>query len=198
MAYMNQISVWILPLLFAITLHEAAHAFAARALGDDTASKLGRLSLNPMKHIDPFGNRAASGPSVAHRVAISVWVRKAGACQIPCSTSSKSRYDTGRGCRTADQSGPCHHFCGIFSSSGVPAVRASIVACREFQELDPRQRISCSVQSVPDTAPRRRPDRGRSPPANIGTAIVSAGAVRSASSSYIAFCSSRSRDKNGL
>jgi Zn-dependent protease len=55
MAYMNQISVWILPLLFAITLHEAAHAFAARALGDDTASKLGRLSLNPMKHIDPFG-----------------------------------------------------------------------------------------------------------------------------------------------
>ena len=55
MAYLNQISVWLLPLLLAITFHEAAHAFAARALGDDTASKLGRVSLNPLKHIDPFG-----------------------------------------------------------------------------------------------------------------------------------------------
>jgi Zn-dependent protease len=48
-------SVWILPVLVAITFHEAAHAFAARALGDDTASQLGRVSLNPFKHIDPFG-----------------------------------------------------------------------------------------------------------------------------------------------
>lgn len=48
-------SVWILPVLVAITFHEAAHAFAARALGDDTASRLGRVSLNPFKHIDLFG-----------------------------------------------------------------------------------------------------------------------------------------------
>jgi len=48
-------SVWILPVLVAITFHEAAHAFAARFFGDDTASRLGRVSLNPFKHIDPFG-----------------------------------------------------------------------------------------------------------------------------------------------
>src|SRR6202521_5886059 len=46
---------WILPVIIAITFHEAAHAFVARALGDDTASRLGRVSLNPLKHIDPFG-----------------------------------------------------------------------------------------------------------------------------------------------
>lgn len=49
------ISVWILPLLIAITFHEAAHAFVAYKLGDDTAWQLGRVSFNPIKHIDPFG-----------------------------------------------------------------------------------------------------------------------------------------------
>jgi Zn-dependent protease len=49
------ISIWLLPAIIAITFHEAAHAFVARALGDDTASRLGRMSLNPLKHIDPFG-----------------------------------------------------------------------------------------------------------------------------------------------
>jgi Zn-dependent protease len=48
-------STWVIPILLAITLHEAAHAFVARYLGDDTASKLGRVSLNPFKHIDPVG-----------------------------------------------------------------------------------------------------------------------------------------------
>jgi Zn-dependent protease len=48
-------STWVIPVLLAITLHEAAHAFVARYFGDDTASKLGRVSLNPFKHIDPVG-----------------------------------------------------------------------------------------------------------------------------------------------
>jgi Zn-dependent protease len=50
-----QLSVWVLPLLFAITVHEAAHGFVAHWLGDDTAWKLGRVSVNPVRHIDPFG-----------------------------------------------------------------------------------------------------------------------------------------------
>lgn len=54
-ATIYQVSTWILPLLIAITFHEAAHGFVARQLGDDTASKLGRVTLNPIKHIDPFG-----------------------------------------------------------------------------------------------------------------------------------------------
>jgi Zn-dependent protease len=49
------ISVWVLPLIIAITFHEAAHAFVAHRLGDNTAYELGRVSFNPFKHIDPFG-----------------------------------------------------------------------------------------------------------------------------------------------
>lgn len=49
------ISVWALPLLIAITFHEAAHGFAAWRLGDDTAKQLGRVSFNPFRHVDPFG-----------------------------------------------------------------------------------------------------------------------------------------------
>lgn len=48
-------AVYALPILFAITLHEAAHAFAAKYFGDATAYSLGRMSLNPLKHIDPVG-----------------------------------------------------------------------------------------------------------------------------------------------
>ena len=49
------LSVWVLPLVFAITFHEAAHGFVAHRLGDDTAFNLGRVSFNPLRHIDPFG-----------------------------------------------------------------------------------------------------------------------------------------------
>ncbi len=49
------ISIWALPVLIAVTLHEAAHGFAARLFGDNTAYLLGRVSLNPLKHVDPFG-----------------------------------------------------------------------------------------------------------------------------------------------
>ncbi len=49
------IAVWALPILFAITLHEAAHGWVANKLGDPTAKKLGRITINPLKHIDPMG-----------------------------------------------------------------------------------------------------------------------------------------------
>ena len=49
------VSVWVLPLVIAITFHEAAHAFVAYRLGDNTAWQLGRVSFNPLRHIDPFG-----------------------------------------------------------------------------------------------------------------------------------------------
>jgi Zn-dependent protease len=49
------VSIWLLPVLIAITFHEAAHGYIARSLGDETASRLGRVSLNPLRHIDPFG-----------------------------------------------------------------------------------------------------------------------------------------------
>lgn len=50
-----QISVLVLPVLFAITLHEAAHGYVAKHFGDLTAYQAGRISLNPLRHIDPIG-----------------------------------------------------------------------------------------------------------------------------------------------
>jgi Zn-dependent protease len=55
MDFIYIVSIWLLPVLIAITFHEAAHGYVARFLGDDTASRLGRVSLNPVRHIDPFG-----------------------------------------------------------------------------------------------------------------------------------------------
>ncbi len=51
----QQIVVWILPVLFGITVHEVAHGWVAKQLGDNTAWMLGRLTLNPIKHVDPVG-----------------------------------------------------------------------------------------------------------------------------------------------
>jgi Zn-dependent protease len=48
-------STWIIPLVIAITFHEASHGYVARLCGDDTAWRLGRVSFNPLKHIDPLG-----------------------------------------------------------------------------------------------------------------------------------------------
>jgi Zn-dependent protease len=50
-----QIALFAVPIIIAITFHEAAHGFAARHFGDDTAARAGRLTLNPLKHIDPVG-----------------------------------------------------------------------------------------------------------------------------------------------
>lgn len=48
-------SIWVLPVVIAVTFHEAAHGYVAWRLGDDTAMRLGRVSFNPLKHVDVFG-----------------------------------------------------------------------------------------------------------------------------------------------
>jgi Zn-dependent protease len=53
--FITQISIWAVPILLAIIIHEVMHGVVARALGDDTALRAGRLTLNPLAHIDPFG-----------------------------------------------------------------------------------------------------------------------------------------------
>jgi Zn-dependent protease len=57
----QNLSVWLLPIVTAITLHEAAHAWVADRLGDDTARRLGRVSFNPIRHVDPFGTLLLPG-----------------------------------------------------------------------------------------------------------------------------------------
>ena len=51
----RQIAVWALPVLFAVVLHEVAHGWVANRLGDPTAARLGRLTLNPISHVDIYG-----------------------------------------------------------------------------------------------------------------------------------------------
>jgi len=53
--FVIQLSIWAIPTVFAIILHEVMHGVVAKALGDDTAARAGRLTLNPVSHIDPFG-----------------------------------------------------------------------------------------------------------------------------------------------
>lgn len=55
LSFIQKIAIWALPLIFAITLHEVAHGFVAMLFGDQTARLSGRLTLNPLKHIDPVG-----------------------------------------------------------------------------------------------------------------------------------------------
>jgi Zn-dependent protease len=54
----HTVAIWALPILFAITMHEAAHGWVADKLGDPTAKNLGRITANPIKHIDPIGTVA--------------------------------------------------------------------------------------------------------------------------------------------
>jgi Zn-dependent protease len=52
---LREATTWILPIIFAVTFHEAAHGFVAWHLGDDTAKREGRVTFNPLRHVDPFG-----------------------------------------------------------------------------------------------------------------------------------------------
>ena len=53
--FLRQVSIWAMPILIAIVFHEVAHGWVANRLGDDTAARMGRLTLNPLSHIDLFG-----------------------------------------------------------------------------------------------------------------------------------------------
>src|SRR6476659_619801 len=61
MDLVQTIVLWAVPVVFAITLHDAAHGYVARMFGDQTAWMLGRVTLNPIKHIDPVGTIAVPG-----------------------------------------------------------------------------------------------------------------------------------------
>jgi Zn-dependent protease len=69
------ISVWAIPVLFAITLHEVAHGWTARYFGDRTAELLGRLSLNPLRHIDPVGTVLLPGSLLALGLPLFGWAK---------------------------------------------------------------------------------------------------------------------------
>lgn len=71
----QKIAVWLLPVLFAITVHEVAHGYVAKLLGDTTAESLGRLSLNPLHHIDLVGTILVPGLLMAAGGFIFGWAK---------------------------------------------------------------------------------------------------------------------------
>jgi Zn-dependent protease len=80
--FLYVISVWAIPVLFAITLHEVAHGWTARYFGDRTAELLGRLSLNPLRHIDPVGTVLLPGSLLALGLPLFGWAKP-----VPVTTS---------------------------------------------------------------------------------------------------------------
>jgi Zn-dependent protease len=72
---LQRIAIWTLPVLFAITVHEVAHGWVAMRLGDRTAMMLGRLTLNPIKHIDPIGTLLVPGLMLAFSNFIFGWAK---------------------------------------------------------------------------------------------------------------------------
>jgi Zn-dependent protease len=73
--FIYNLSIWAIPVLFAITLHEVAHGWMARYFGDRTAEMLGRLSLNPLRHIDPVGTVLIPGILLALGLPLFGWAR---------------------------------------------------------------------------------------------------------------------------
>jgi Zn-dependent protease len=80
--FLKNISIWAIPALFAITLHEVAHGWMARLFGDRTAEMLGRLSLNPLRHIDPIGTLLVPGVLLAIGLPLIGWAKP-----VPVATS---------------------------------------------------------------------------------------------------------------
>jgi Zn-dependent protease len=82
-AFLYKVSIWAIPVLFAITLHEVAHGWTARYFGDRTAEMLGRLSLNPLRHIDPIGTVVVPGLLLAVGGPLFGWAKP-----VPVATSA--------------------------------------------------------------------------------------------------------------
>ena len=94
-AAIREASVWALPILFAIPLHEAAHGLVAYRLGDDTAYRQGRVTLNPLRHIDPFGTIILPAMLLLADYALPVRLCQAGAGQLQPAAPSAPRHDAG-------------------------------------------------------------------------------------------------------
>ena len=95
----QKITAYALPIIFAITVHEAAHGYAARYFGDMTAHYLGRISLNPLKHIDPVGTIILPALTVMLGGILFGWAKP-----VPVNFSNlrnpKKKYDVGCTSRT--------------------------------------------------------------------------------------------------
>jgi len=92
---LNKLVMMIVPLLFAVTIHEVAHGWVAYRLGDSTAKWAGRLTLNPLKHLDPMGSFFPSTDVVFLQVSPAIRLRQAGSGELQKSQKLQKRFDSG-------------------------------------------------------------------------------------------------------
>lgn len=73
--FLVEVSIWAIPMVLAFTVHEVTHGFVARRYGDDTAERLGRLTLNPLKHIDPIGTVVIPSLALLLNIPVIGWAK---------------------------------------------------------------------------------------------------------------------------
>jgi Zn-dependent protease len=73
--FLAKVSIWAIPMVLAFTVHEVMHGFVARHYGDDTAERLGRLTLNPLKHIDPIGTIVIPSLALLLNIPVIGWAK---------------------------------------------------------------------------------------------------------------------------
>ena len=142
-------STWVLPVLLAITLHEAAHALVAHRLGDDTAHRLGRVTLNPLKHIDLFGTILLPALCCLCAIAVSVRIRQAGAGQFRRTRPPAARHGSCCCGRTSDEPRARNRGGTFDPSSSIRTVGRRGVGGSELEECDHHQRRLAVFNMLP-------------------------------------------------
>jgi Zn-dependent protease len=125
-AFLYIVSIWAIPVLFAITLHEVAHGWAARYFGDHTAELLDRLSLNPLRHIDPIGTVLIPGSLLALGLPLFGWAK-------PVPVETQTLRNPRRALITVALAGPAAN---LFMALLWCAVLAAVLQIRRGQTLD--------------------------------------------------------------
>ena len=172
-------TIWIIPVIIAITFHEAAHGFVAHLLGDDTAWRLGRVSFNPLKHIDPFGTVLLPGMLLLLHAPFLFGYAK------PVPVNFRALRNPRRDMVLVAAAGPAMNLALAVGGANVPHRRFSARNRRamvggKFEERVDHQCGVGRVQFVSVATARRRPHSGRRAPARRRRTGRSAGALRHA------------------
>ena len=172
-----EISIWAIPAIIAITFHEASHGYVAHLLGDDTPWRFGRVSFNPLVHIDPFGTVVLPVMLLLLRSPFLFGYAK------PVPVNFRALRHPRVGTILVAAAGPGMNLLlatiaalGFHILGYVPAPGAQWLADKP-KERSPAQRHSGDFQSFADSAPRWRTHPGRRPSWCLGTLAVPARAL---------------------
>ena len=171
-------TIWVIPVIIAITFHEAAHGFVAHLLGDDTAWRLGRVSFNPLKHVDPVGTILLPGILLLMRSPFLFGYAK------PVPINFRALRNPRRDMVLVAAAGPAMNIAlADYCSIGVSLRRLSAddrcaMARGELEERVAHQRVAGAIQLVSASASRRRAHFGRHSSEGARRTCCPAGAIR--------------------